>query len=137
MTSLILRSATRLLLPLLLLFSLFLLIRGHNEPGGGFSGGLVAASAFILYRFASGAEAIGRFSPAGPLVLIGVGLLVAAGSGCLALLSGQPLMTGLWARVDVPGLGPLDVGTPLLFDVGVYLAVVGVTLSIILPLTEE
>jgi multicomponent Na+:H+ antiporter subunit B len=134
---LILRSATRLLLPLLLLFSLFLLIRGHNEPGGGFSGGLVAASAFVLYRFAAGAEAAQRILPVSTLVLIGSGLLVAVFSGCLALITGQPLMSGLWARLALPGFGSLDFGTPLLFDVGVYLAVVGVTLSIILPLAEE
>jgi multicomponent Na+:H+ antiporter subunit B len=136
-TSLILRTATRFLLPLLLLFSLFLLARGHNEPGGGFSGGLVAAAAFVLYRFAFGVEEVRRVLPLDTRALLGVGLLVAAGSGSLALLAGRPLMTGLWGQVPVPGFGDLDVGTPLLFDVGVYLAVVGVTLSIILPLAEE
>ena len=137
MTSLILRTATGFLLPLLLLFSVFLVVRGHNEPGGGFSGGLVAASAFVLYRFAFGVEGARRALPVDPRALIGVGLLVAIGSSSLALLAGRPLMTGLWGRVPVPGFGDLDVGTPLLFDVGVYLAVVGVTLSIILPLAEE
>jgi multicomponent Na+:H+ antiporter subunit B len=136
-TSLILRTATRLLLPLLLLFSAFLLVRGHHEPGGGFSGGLVAAAAFVLYRFAFGPEEAKRVLPVNPRVLMGVGLLVAVGSGSLALLAGRPLMTGLWGQVSVPGVGDLDLGTPLLFDVGVYLTVVGVTLSIILPLAEE
>jgi multicomponent Na+:H+ antiporter subunit B len=136
-SSLILRTATRFLLPLLLLFSLSLLVRGHHEPGGGFSGGLVAAAAFALYRFAFGAEDAARILPVDPRALIGAGLLVAIGSGSLALLAGRPLMTGLWGRVPVPGVGDLDVGTPLLFDVGVYFAVVGVTLSIILPLGEE
>jgi multicomponent Na+:H+ antiporter subunit B len=136
-TSLILRTATRFLVPLLLLFSLFLLVRGHNEPGGGFTGGLVAAGAFVLYRFAFGTEEARRALPVDPRALIGAGLLVAAGSGSLALLAGRPLMTGLWARAAVPGFGDLDVGTPLLFDVGVFLAVVGVALSIILPLAEE
>jgi multicomponent Na+:H+ antiporter subunit B len=135
--SLILRTATRFLLPLLLLFSLFLLVRGHHEPGGGFSGGLVAAAAFVLYRFAFGAEEAAQFLPMDPRTVIGAGLLVAIGSGSLALLAGRPLMTGLWGQVSVPGFGNIDVGTPLLFDVGVYLAVVGVTLSIILPLAEE
>lgn len=124
-------------MPLLLLFSVFLLFRGHNEPGGGFSGGLVAASAFVLYRFAFGAEEVQRALPVDPRAMIGVGLLVAVGSGSLALLAGKPLMTSLWARVRAPGFGHFDVGTPLLFDVGVYLAVLGVTLSIILPLAEE
>ena len=137
MTSLILRTATRLLLPLLLLFSLFLVVRGHNDPGGGFSGGLVAAAAFVLYRFAFGAEEARRALPVDSQALIGVGLLVAVGSGSLPLLAGRPLMTGLWGRVPVPGFGDLDVGTPLLFDVGVYLTVVGVALLIILPLAEE
>jgi multicomponent Na+:H+ antiporter subunit B len=72
-----------------------------------------------------------------PLVLIGAGLLVAVGSASVALLLGRPLMTGLWTQWDVPGFGELGLGTPLLFDVGVYLAVVGVTLSMILPLAEE
>src|SRR5690606_34544205 len=106
-------------------------------PGGGFSGGLVAASAFVLYRFAFGAEEARRTLPVDPRALIGAGLLVAVGSGSLALLADQPLMTGLWGRLPAPGYGYLDVGTPLLFDVGVYLAVLGVTLSIILPLAEE
>jgi multicomponent Na+:H+ antiporter subunit B len=137
MTSLILRTATRFLLPLLLLFSLFLLIRGHNEPGGGFSGGLVAAAAFVLYRFAFGVEDARRVLPVEPQALIGVGLLVAVAAGSLPLLAGRPVMTGLWGQVFVPGFGDLDIGTPLLFDLGVYLAVVGVTVSIILPLAEE
>lgn len=137
MTSLILRTATGFLLPLLLLFSLYLLLRGHHDPGGGFSGGLVAASAFVLSQLAFGVQTIKRALPMSPLVLIGAGLLVAIASGTLGLLAGRPLMTGLWGQITVPGFGDLDVGTPLLFDVGVYLAVVGVTLAIILPLAEE
>lgn len=137
MTSLILRTTTRVLLPLLLLFSVFLLVRGHHEPGGGFSGGLVAAAAFVLYRFGFGPEATRQVLPADPRSLIGAGLLVSTGSGALAVLAGRPLMTALWGRVPVPGFGDLDLGTPLLFDVGVYLTVLGVALSIILPLAEE
>jgi multicomponent Na+:H+ antiporter subunit A len=136
-TSFILRSTTRLLLPLLLLFSVFLLFRGHNEPGGGFSAALVAASAFVLYRFAFGVQATRRVFPLSPLMLSGAGLLLAAGSGAIALLAGDPLMTGLWGRMAAPGFDDLYVGTPLLFDIGVYATVLGVALSIILPLAEE
>jgi multicomponent Na+:H+ antiporter subunit B len=136
-TSPILRTTTRFLLPLLLLLSVFLLFRGHHEPGGGFSGGLVAAAAFVLCRFAFGVEEVKRALPVDSHALIGAGLLVAVASGSAALFAGRPIMTGLWARVPVPGVGDIDLGTPLLFDVGVYLAVVGVTLSIILPLAEE
>jgi multicomponent Na+:H+ antiporter subunit B len=136
-TSLILRTTTRFVLPLLLLFSVFLLVRGHHEPGGGFSGGLVAAAAFVLYRFAFGREEVRRVLPVDARALIGVGLLVALAGGSAALLAGRPLMTSRWWQVAVPGVGELDLGTPLVFDVGVYLTVVGVTLSIILPLAEE
>jgi multicomponent Na+:H+ antiporter subunit B len=136
-TSPILRTTTRFLLPLLLLLSLVLLVRGHHEPGGGFSGGLVAAAAFVLYRFAFGREEVRRVLPVDARALIGAGLLVALAGGSAALLAGRPLMTSLWWQVAVPGVGELDLGTPLVFDVGVYLTVVGVTLSIILPLAEE
>jgi multicomponent Na+:H+ antiporter subunit B len=137
MNSLVLRVATRFMLPLLLMFSAFLLLRGHNQPGGGFSGGLVAASAFILYGFAFGVPESRRILALEPHTLLGVGLLVAMGSGSAALLAGRPLMTGLWIQPALPGLGTLVLGTPLVFDVGVYLVVVGVALMIILPLAEE
>lgn len=137
MNSFILRAATQFMLPLLLLFSVFLLLRGHNEPGGGFSGGLVAASAFVLHAFAFGVKETRRALPASPRPLIGAGLLTALGSGTLGLFAGKPFLTGLWGKVMLPGFGKVEVGTPLLFDVGVYLVVVGVTLSIILPLAEE
>jgi multicomponent Na+:H+ antiporter subunit B len=136
-TSLILRTTTRFVLPLLLLFSAFLLVRGHHEPGGGFSGGLVAAAAFVLYRLAFGREEIRRVVPIDARSLIGVGLLVAVAAASAGLIAGRPVMTALWWQVPVPGVGEIDLGTPLVFDLGVYLAVVGVTLSIILPLAEE
>ena len=86
MTSLILRTATRFLMPLLLLFALFLLLRGHNEPGGGFVGGLVVAAAFVLYAIAYGVDAGRRALLVDPSTLLGVGLLVALGSGIPAVL---------------------------------------------------
>lgn len=135
MQSLILSVAVRSLLPLLLLFSFFLLIRGHNEPGGGFVGGLVAAAAFALYAIAEGVEQVRKALRVDPRVLIGAGLFVALCSGLFSLLQGRPFMTGLWYKQAVPVLG--KVGTPLLFDAGVYLVVVGIILTIILTLAEE
>ncbi len=133
--SLIFAIATRYLFPLLLLFSLFLLLRGHNELGGGFVGGLVAAAAFALYTFAFDVEQARQLLHVDPRVLIGVGLLTSATSGVPALLKGAPFLTGLWLPNPVPILG--KVGTPLLFDVGVYLLVVGVVLQIVFVLAEE
>ena len=137
MTSLILRTGTGLMLPVLLLFSLFLLWRGHHEPGGGFSGGLVAASAFVLYSIARDAATARQLLRFDPHVLIGGGLLLAIATAALPLTRGLPLLTSQWFTVGVRGLGEIELGTPLLFDIGVYLVVVGVTLTILLTLEDE
>jgi multicomponent Na+:H+ antiporter subunit B len=137
MNSLILRTATRFMLPLLLLFSLFLLIRGHNEPGGGFVAGLVAASSFALHALAFGVPATRTVLGTDPRMWIGIGLLTALGSGAASLAAGRPFLTGLWAALPLPSLRTIDVGTPIIFDVGVYLVVAAVTLTIILSLAEE
>lgn len=134
MRSLILSSATRLLLPLILLFSLYLLLRGHNEPGGGFVGGLVAAAALSLYAFAFGvrvAEAAMRLNTLG---LIGSGLLLAAVSTVIPLLLGEPFFTNVWFPHELPIVGKVGIST--LFDIGVYLLVIGSTLTIIFAMAE-
>jgi multicomponent Na+:H+ antiporter subunit B len=135
MESPVLRSGTRLLLPLMLLFSLFLLVRGHNEPGGGFVGGLAAATAFALVLLSEGLGAARRLVRFEPLALVAAGLLVALASGLPSLVAGQPYLTGLWLGTPLPVVGKL--GTPLLFDVGVYLVVVGIVLAILFALAEE
>jgi multicomponent Na+:H+ antiporter subunit A len=127
----IFRTAARLLMPLLLLFSLFLLLRGHNEPGGGFVGGLVAATAFALYGIAFGVDRARQALLVKPLTLLGAGLLIALGSGLPAALRGQPFMTAQWAP------GALALGTPVVFDIGVFLVVAGVALMMIFSLGEE
>jgi multisubunit Na+/H+ antiporter MnhB subunit len=135
MTSTILQTATRVLMPLLLLFAVFLLLRGHNQPGGGFVGGLVVASSFVLYSIAFGVDAARRALLVRPATLLGVGPLVALTSGLPAVITGQPFMTALWTEVHVGGTA-VALGTPLLFDVGVFLAVIGVVLTIVFTLTE-
>lgn len=135
MQSLILSTAIRLLLPLLLLFSLFLLLRGHNEPGGGFVGGLVAAAAFALHSLAHGAAAGRKLLRVDPVLLIAAGLATALSSGILPILGGLPFLSSLWSAWPLPLLG--EAGTPLLFDLGVYLVVAGMTLLIVFNLMEE
>ncbi len=132
--SVILQTSTRYLLPLLLLLALFLLLRGHNEPGGGFVGGLVAASAIALYALSAGVAEARRLVRVDLRTLMAVGLTLAVGAGLLAFFAGDPLLTGLWLSWPVPVVGKL--GTPLLFDVGVFLVVVGVTLKILFTLME-
>lgn len=136
MRSLILTTATRYLLPLMLLFSVFILLRGHHNPGGGFIGGLVASAAFALYGFAYGMPEARRVLLIDPLRLMGIGLLTAVSSGLLApMVSQQPFLAPIWGENSYPALGKL--GTPLMFDIGVYLTVIGVMLLIILTLAEE
>lgn len=135
MSSLILSTAARYLLPLMLLFSVFLLLRGHNEPGGGFIGGLVAAAAFALYAFAFDVAHARRTLRTDPHVLIASGLALALLSGLLPLAVGKPFLKGLWLDGEWPALG--KVGTPLLFDLGVYLVVFGIMVMILFALAEK
>ena len=135
MNSVILQSTTRVLVALLMLLSIFLLLRGHNVPGGGFIGGLVGAAAFALYVVAYGVAAarfVLRFEPA---LLLGAGLLTAVLSGFVAAVSGQPFLSGQWLELTLGG-AELKLGTPLLFDVGVYLVVVGVVSMMVFSLEE-
>jgi len=130
--SVILRTAARLLVPLMLLFSVFLLLRGHNETGGGFIGGLVAGISFALYAISYGTASSRTALTATPQRLMAVGLGIAVLSGLLPLVGGGALLEGLW--VEWQGI---KLGTPVLFDIGVYLLVIGVALVIIYELEEH
>lgn len=133
MSSVILKTAARYLLPILLLFSVFLLLRGHYFPGGGFVGGLVASIAFVLHSFANGTEQTLKILKYEPLQLIPIGLLVAAFSMLLPVFFGYPVMTGLWIEESIPLIGML--GTSLFFDIGVYLVVIGAVLTILFTIS--
>jgi multicomponent Na+:H+ antiporter subunit B len=136
MNSLILRTATLYMQPILYLFSLFILLVGHNQPGGGFCGGLIAAWASVLYSIAFGVEEARRILRVQPQSIIGVGLFLALASACLSLFLGYPFMTGQWGEIVVPGLGHIALGTPLFFAIGVYLVVIGATTLIMFSLAE-
>lgn len=133
--SLILRTAIRYVVPILLLFSIFLLLRGHQEPGGGFVGGLVAAAAFALYGIAYDVATARQALRLRPILFIASGLALAVASGLYSILNNKTYMTSLWYDRDLPALG--HVGTPFFFDVGVYLVVLGVMLLIIFNLAEQ
>ncbi|MEM1116723.1 MAG: putative monovalent cation/H+ antiporter subunit A [Bacteroidota bacterium] len=131
--SVILRTATRFLITLLFVLALFLLWRGHNEPGGGFIGGLVASGAFALYLIAFGEGATRRLLRIDPRDLITIGLAIALASGLFVVATGEPFLTGQWTTLTL-GAEELKLGTPLLFDIGVFLAVIGFVLTIVLAL---
>ncbi len=132
MPSVILKIATRLMVGLMLVFSVYLLLRGHHEPGGGFAAALVAGTAFALFAISDGPRQVRHAIRVSPLFIAASGLSIATLSGCLSLLAGQPFLTGLWW---FPA-GNLAIGTPLIFDIGVFLAVLGAILSLLLALEE-
>jgi len=131
----ILKTATNYLIPLLLMFSIFVLLRGHYLSGGGFVGGLIASIAFVLHSFAHTTKetlSLFRFSPK---TLIPIGLSVSLVSAFLPVFTGAPFFTGLWLEKPIAVIG--SVGTALFFDVGVYIVVVGVTLTILFTIKDN
>ena len=135
-TTIILHNASLFLLPLQLLFSLFLLLRGHDEPGGGFIAGLVAAGAFVLYLFAHGVKETRRLIRFSPHDLLATGLLLALAAAILPMLLGQPLLTAQWWPVSLGDELVVKLSSVLLFDLGVFFAVLGTILIFVVTLAE-
>ncbi|MEL6585436.1 MAG: Na+/H+ antiporter subunit B [Pseudomonadota bacterium] len=137
-SSLIVRAATRVLVGLLLVFSLWMLLRGHNEPGGGFIGGLIGATGFILYAIAHGCSAARLALRLEPQTIAMVGLGVALAAGIFSTFFGDALFTGQWLFLGAEeGEKGLPLSNILIFDIGVYLVVLGSVLTLVLALEEE
>lgn len=134
--SLILRTAARLLVPLMLVLSVFMLLRGHDSPGGGFIGGLVGASAFALYAFSRGYREASRALYAAPPILLGVGLTFALGSGILAWSLRGAFLKSMSTDLALAFVH-LHLSTTLLFDTGVYLVVIGAVLLIVFSIEDR
>lgn len=137
MPSLILKTATRLLVGLILTFAVYLLLRGHNAPGGGFAAALVAGTGFALFAIAEGPAVVRRAILISPQKLTMGGLGLAVVSGLTASLTGRPFLTGIWWIWQNGQSQKLAIGTPLFFDVGVFFTVLGTILTLILALEEN
>jgi multicomponent Na+:H+ antiporter subunit A len=135
--SVILEVVTRILFHTILVFSIFLLFSGHNEPGGGFAGGLVAGLALVLRYLAGGRYELGEAAPVDPGLLLGVGLLFAGGTGVVGLALGVEVLQTAILETTLPVLGDIKLVTALFFDTGVYLIVVGLVLDILRSLGAE
>ncbi|MFG3713552.1 Na+/H+ antiporter subunit A [Micromonospora sp. NPDC047730] len=135
--SIVLEVVTRLIFHTVVVFSLFLLFSGHNAPGGGFAGGLVASLALVVRYLAGGRDELAEAAPVGAGTVLGAGLLVSIGTGVVALLAGGSVLES--ARIDLwlPLIGDFYLVTSLFFDVGVYLVVVGLVLDILRSLGAE
>ncbi|MCA0144805.1 Na+/H+ antiporter subunit A [Blastococcus sp. LR1] len=135
--SVILEVITRVLFHTILVFSVFLLFSGHNEPGGGFAGGLVAGLALVLRYLAGGRYELGEAAPVDPGLLLGVGLLFSGTTGVVGLLLGADVLQTAILETTLPVLGDVKLVTSLFFDIGVYLIVVGLVLDILRSLGAE
>ena len=134
--SVILSTTVEVIFPSAMVFSVFLLFAGHNAPGGGFIGGLVAGAGLILRYLDVGPAAVrGERTPAG--VLLGAGLMVAALTGAAGWLSGGEFLQNIKLSVDVPIIGTVKAGLALLFDIGVFLVVVGLVQTVLSVLGGE
>lgn len=136
MNTLIFRTIAPLLVVVMLVFSVFITLRGHNEPGGGFIGGLIAASAIAIYGMAAGPQATRKAMRVDPLAIAGFGVLLAALSGLLSMPFQLPFLTGLWADLHL-GDTEVALSTPMFFDLGVYAVVLGSISAIALALEDS
>jgi multicomponent Na+:H+ antiporter subunit B len=138
MNSIILVAGTRLLVALFLVFSVFMLLRGHNDPGGGFIGGLIGAIGFVIYAIACGTDAARRALRVAPERIAMAGLGIALFAGVAAVFDGDVFFTGQWLFLGATETEKgLPLSTVLIFDVGVYLVVMGSVLSLSFALEES
>ncbi|WPP52155.1 Na+/H+ antiporter subunit B [Catalinimonas niigatensis] len=135
MRSIILATAIRLLIPVFLLFSVYLFFRGHDEPGGGFIAALVTSIGFLFHMIALSKKETMKLYGVSTYALMGLGLGAVLLSAVLPLLLGYNLLEAQWLNFELPFIGKL--GTPILFDLGVYLLVLGVILTIAFTLFED
>lgn len=135
--SLILETGVGALFHTALLFSLFLLFAGHNAPGGGFVGGLVAGAAFVLRYVEGGARSVERAAPVSSSALIGTGLTVAVSTGVASWFGGKQFLESAKVELDLPVLGSVKATSALAFDIGVYLVVVGLVVGVLTSLGNE
>jgi multicomponent Na+:H+ antiporter subunit B len=137
MISLILNRIARVVIHIILLFSIFMLFKGHNEPGGGFIAGLMASVSIVLVYIVYDAQTVRKFMPISYPAMIALGLVFAAGTGIGGVILGYPFLTQTFDYFHIPLVGEIELATALSFDIGVFLVVVGATLLIISTLGES
>ncbi len=133
----LLSTGTQTMVPTLMLFSLYLLVVGHDVPGGGFAGGLIASTGLLLIFLAFGRRGLRRALPIEPQTAMGIGLILAIAAGLIGLVFGGAFLTYEFAQWTMPIIGDVKVSTLLLFDLGVYVVVIGLVTTAILDLGSD
>ncbi|WP_137151342.1 MnhB domain-containing protein [Devosia sp. FKR38] len=136
MNTIIFRTIAPLIVATMLVFSIYVCLRGHNEPGGGFIGGLIGASAIAVLGMATSATHARKALYFDPLSFAGFGVLLAGLTGLISIFNDNPFMTSIWLYLEL-GESTVPLSTPLVFDIGVYLVVFGTISSIALGLESD
>ena len=136
-TDVILQTATKILVFIIMTFSIYVLFSGHHNPGGGFIGGLITASAMVLLYIAFDARSVRDIIPVDFRVLGAFGVLIAMLTGAGSFLFDVPFLTQTFSYVELPLLGKTELTTAVIFDLGVYFAVIGTTMTIIMSISED
>ncbi|WLR41257.1 Na(+)/H(+) antiporter subunit B [Bacillus carboniphilus] len=132
----ILQTVTQIILFIIIIFSIYLFFAGHNAPGGGFIGGLMTASAIVLLLIAFDIKTVKKIIPINYILLTSIGLMIAVLSGVGSFFYNESFLSHTFDHFHLPLLGETELATATIFDLGVYLVVIGVTMTIIQTIGE-
>src|SRR6056297_2230295 len=117
-------------------YSLYLFLPGHNKPGGGIISGIISSTGFIFFAIIHGTKALQNIIKFQPQLFIATGLSFVFIAAFLPVITSKEILTGLWIHTKIPVWGELHLGTPLIFDTGIFLVVIGVILTIVISIME-
>ncbi|MDD4752998.1 MAG: Na(+)/H(+) antiporter subunit B [Desulfitobacteriaceae bacterium] len=133
----ILRTVAKVAVVIILTFSINLFISGHHRPGGGFIGGLAFVAAIVLLFLVYDIEKVQKNIPIDFKVLAAIGVLISVFTGVGGMIKGKPFLSQVFGHVNLPVFGQTEMATAVLFDVGVALAVIGTSLTIIMSIGDD
>lgn len=133
----ILKTATSIIVFIILTFAVYLFLIGHNAPGGGFVGGLITASAFVLLYTVYGFKTMENVLKVNFRIVLATGLFIAVAMGTVSIFVGEPFLTQTFGHFHFPIFGDVELATAMIFDFGIFLTVIGVTMTIILAISED
>ncbi|ALS79197.1 MULTISPECIES: Na(+)/H(+) antiporter subunit B [Planococcus] len=132
-----LQTATKVVTFIILMFAVHIFFAGHYTPGGGFVGGLLTTSAIVLLMLAFDIETVKKILPINYVTMTAIGLLLALATASASIIFDVPFFTHAYDYFDLPLFGKTSLHSAMLFDAGVYLVVVGVTMTIIQTIGED